>query len=323
MSQGPNDQVSYVGDLLAGGPSNWGRWGADDEVGSLNYLDAAQVLRGAAAIRNGDTFTLQRLIGHPDGDPIWPGRAQAKRTMVRDESHYHGPGALTSRGGYHSADDSIEMSLQGSTQCDALGHVWFDGLLYNGYDASTTIGGLDRASVAPLGERGIVGRGVLLDIARWRGKPTLEPGEAVELADLLACAEAQDLQIERRDILLIRTNFLQRYYDLGPQRFYDGFIEPGLVYSPELVEWFASMEIPNLVTDSIANERTVHEPSGVALVLHNALMRNLGVVFTELCDLENLASACASDGRYEFMYVAAPLKVARATGSPVNPVAIR
>jgi len=83
------------------------------------------------------------------------------------------------------------------------------------------------------------------------------------------------------------------------------------------------MEIPNLVTDTIANEVTTDPENGVALVLHNALMRNLGVVFTEICDLEKLAADCASDGQYTFLYVAAPLKVAKASGSPVNPVAIK
>ncbi len=83
------------------------------------------------------------------------------------------------------------------------------------------------------------------------------------------------------------------------------------------------MEIPNLVTDTIANEVTADPTTGVALTLHNALMRNLGVVFTEICDLEKLADDCATDGQYAFLYTAAPLKVAKASGSPVNPVVIK
>ena len=83
------------------------------------------------------------------------------------------------------------------------------------------------------------------------------------------------------------------------------------------------MEIPNLVTDTIANEVTYDPNNGVALALHNALMRNLGVTLTEIAGLEELAADCAEDGRCEFLYVAAPLKVAKGTGSPVNPVAIK
>jgi kynurenine formamidase len=163
---------------------------------------------------------------------------------------------------------------------------------------------------------------VLLDMARFRGKPTLDKGETFSHEDLLACAEAQGTTIEQRDILVVRTNFLQLFHDQG-DAFYEGFNEPGLVYSPELVAWFQDMEIPNLVTDTIANEVTTDPNNGVALVLHNALMRNLGVTLTEIADLELLAADCAEDGQYDFLYVAAPLKVAKGSGSPVNPVAIK
>ena len=138
----------------------------------------------------------------------------------------------------------------------------------------------------------------------------------------MECAKAQGTAIEPRDILLIRTNYLKLFFELG-DRFYDGFCEPGLVYSPELVAWFDEMQIPNLVTDTIANEVTSDPDTGVALTLHNALMRNLGVAFTEISDLEALADSCTADGQYAFFYVAAPLKVAQASGSPVNPMAIK
>ncbi|SHK41163.1 hypothetical protein SAMN05443637_1061, partial [Pseudonocardia thermophila] len=102
-----------------------------------------------------------------------------------------------------------------------------------------------------------------------------------------------------------------------------GFCEPGLTYSRELVEWFQTKEIPNLVTDTIANEVTYEPNTGVALPLHCALMRNLGVTLTEIAWLDDLADACAADGRWSFLYAAAPLKVVDGTGAPVNPIAIR
>jgi kynurenine formamidase len=239
-----------------------------------------------------------------------------------DEASWDTDGAPQYPGGLHYADDKIDAFLQGSTQYDALGHVWYDGKIWNGYDARTTVGGMDRASVEPIAERGVVGRGVLLDIARFRGKPHLDTAETYTHEDLLACAAAQGVEIRPRDILLIRTNYLQLFFDLG-DAFYEGFCEPGLVYSPELVQWFADMEIPNLVTDTIANEVTFDPDNGVALVLHNALMRNLGVTFTEITDLEALAQDCAEDGRYDFFYAAAPLKIAKASGSPVNPIVVK
>jgi kynurenine formamidase len=319
----PSTTAPALGDLLEDAPTNWGKWGDDDEVGSLNYLGPEQVVAAVKLVSAGKVFTLQRLIGDPKGDPVWPGRTPAVRTQVLDESDWDegGKGAAFP-GGLHYADDKIDAYLQGSTQYDALGHLWYDGKIWNGYDARTTVGGLEKASAQPIAERGIVGRGVLLDMARFRGKETLDKGETFTHEDLQECARAQGVELRKRDILVIRTNFLQQFHEQG-DAFYEGFNEPGLVYSPELVQWFQDMEIPNLVTDTIANEVTYDPNNGVALVLHCALMRNLGVTLTEIADLEKLATDCAEDKRYEFLYVAAPLKVAKAAGTPVNPVVIK
>ncbi|MHB8191503.1 MAG: cyclase family protein [Ferrimicrobium sp.] len=315
-------EVPTMSELLKDAPKNWGKWGEADEVGALNYLTVEEVFRGISQIRSARVFTLQRLIGDPKGDPVWPGRSPAEKTMVLDESSWDVDGAPQFPGGLHYADDKISAFLQGSTQYDALGHVWYDGELWNGYDARTTIGGLDKASVLPIAERGVVGRGILLDMARFRGKENLDKAETFTHKDLMACAESQGTKIEKRDILIIRTNFLKLFFDQGEQ-FYEGFCEPGLVYSPDLVQWFQDMEIPNLVTDTIANEVTTDPNNGTALPLHCALMRNLGIALTEICDLEKLASHCAEDGQYTFLYAAAPLKVNAASGSPVNPLVIK
>ncbi|GAB2664722.1 cyclase family protein [Prescottella soli] len=316
-------ELSDLTDLLDASPSNWGKWGADDEVGSLNYLTAEQVIAGAALIRRGSVFTLQRLIGDPKGDPVWPGRSPAAREMIYDESDWdEGGSGPCFPGGLHYADDKIEAFLQGSTQYDALGHVWYDGKIWNGYDARTTVGGMDKAGVEPIAQRGVVGRAILLDMARHFGKEFLGQRETFDHNDLEACAERQGIEIRNRDIIIIRTNHLEMFFR-DRDAFYADFCEPGLVYSPELVKWFQDKEIPNLVTDTIANEVTTDPNNGMALVLHNALMRNLGVAFTEICDLEKLAADCAEDGTYEFFYVAAPLKIHQATGAPVNPVVIK
>ena len=315
-------EVPAMDVLLKDSPTNWGKWGPDDEVGALNYLTPAEVLRGVQHIKSGAVFTLQRLIGDPKGDPVWPGRSPAEKTMVLDESSWDGEDAPQFPGGLHYADDKIVAFLQGSTQYDALGHVWYGGQIWNGYDARTTVGGLDKASVAPIAERGVAGRGILLDMARFRGKDNLDKAETFTHEDLVACAESQGVTIEKHDILIIRTNFLKLFFEQG-EALYEGFCEPGLVYSPELVSWFQDMEIPNLVTDTIANEVTTDPNTGAALQLHCALMSNLGVTLTEICDLEKLAASCAEDGQYTFLYVAAPLKVNEASGSPVNPVAIK
>jgi kynurenine formamidase len=307
-------------------PSNWGRWGPNDELGCLNYLDASEVLRGVQHIRSGEVFTLQIQMGREEspGDPLWPSREAMKRQNVMDESNWDGEGAPAFPGGLHYADDTALIFLQGSTQYDALGHVWYDGRIWNGYDARETVGGMAKASVLPIAEKGVVGRGVLIDMARHRGKQWLDKGETFDHNDVEDAAKAQGVTIEPHDVLCIRTGFLKYWYELNDKEsFYDGFVEPGLTYSRELVEWFRDREIPNLVTDTIANEVTYEPNSGVALPLHCALMRNLGVTLTEIAWLDDLADACAADNRWSFLYTAAPLKIVKGTGAPVNPVVIR
>lgn len=322
---GQHHDAPEMGELLKDSPKNWGKWGDDDEVGALNYLGPDEVLRGIRYVKSGEVFTLQIPMGHPHGDPVFPGREGTKRVNVLDESSWDEgrEGAPDFAGGLHYSDDKAEIFLQGSTQYDALGHVWYDGQIWNGYDARTTVGGNKKASVQSIAERGVAGRGVLIDMARHRGKKWLDKGETFTHLDLQEAAKAQGVTLEKRDILLIRTGFMTYFYSVSSEEFYDGFVEPGLTYSPELVDWFNEMEIPNLVTDTIANEVTKDPVSGVMLPLHCALMRNLGIVLTEICDMDKLAEACAADGRWDFLYTAAPLNIVEGTGAPVNPVVLR
>jgi kynurenine formamidase len=320
----PKKTVDFT-ELLKDAPSNWGRWGADDEIGALNFLTSEEVLRGARAIRSGKVFMLGVPLARPGGDPLYPTRSQPIRTMAMDKGFYQSGLAKPMAGGLEYADDVIVMYLQGTTQYDALGHVWYDDKLYNGYDTNTTIGGLQKCSIEPIANHGVVGRGILLDIARLKGKPNLDPMEPITIADLEAAAKRQKCTIEKHDILVIRTGWLKRFYDHG----FEGIFpkgqmkEPGLAYSPELVNWFHRMEIPSIGTDTIASEQTMHEESGTMIPLHAALLRNQGVIFNEIDWLEDLADDCEKDGQYTFLFVGAPLKVVRGAGSPVNPAAIK
>jgi kynurenine formamidase len=315
--------VPHVRELLKDAPRNWGKWGPDDEVGSLNYLTPEKVVEGSKSIRSGKTFTLGVPIGRPEGDPIWPGRPAAQRYNVRDRGDFLAGAGIDYPGGLQDSDDMIVMALQGSTQYDALGHVWYDDEIWNGYPAETTAGGLRKASVCSIAERGVVGRGVLIDIARHRGKDVLGRGETFSHVDLLNAAEQQGVEIRKGDILLVRTGWIGSFYNTPAEEFYKDFLEPGLTYSPELVQWFADMEIPNLATDTIANEVTVDPETGIVLPLHNALMRNLGITLAEILLLDKLAEDCAADGQWDFLYTAGPLKVVKGTGAPVNPIAIK
>eukprot|EP00871_Galdieria_phlegrea_P002202 jgi/Galph1/2983/GphlegSOOS_G1601.1 len=305
-------------ELLASAPKNWSRWGINDEVGSLNFLTNEEVLRGIRSVKYGEVYTLGELIANPKGEPVFPGRTGALRFMTRDKSHYKSGKVQPKAGGGESSDDAVTMYLQGSTQYDALGHFWYDDHIWNGYSADTTMGGMEKASIEPIAERGVVGRGVLIDMARFRGKSRLDKGERITLNDLKKAAEQQGVTIEKHDILLIRTAFLQSFYELSTKEFYDDLNEPGMTYSSELVQWFHQMEIPALCTDTMANEMTIHPETGVLLPLHCALMRNLGIAFNEY----KLAIACEKHQKYDLLYIGAPLKVWRGTGAPVNPIAI-
>jgi kynurenine formamidase len=312
-----------VHNILAKSPTNWGKWGPSDEVGALNYLGKDEILGGVQFVRQGKVFTLQCQMCNPKGDPVSASRRPALRFMRIDQGSWSGNLAPVIEGGARNADDFMVTYLQGTTQYDALGHVWYDDIIYNGYSANSTIGGLTKASVLPIAEKGIVGRGVLVDIARYRGKPYLEVGESYGHEDILAAAAAQGVELAKRDIVLLRTGRMRFFREVSIQEFQQSAPEPGLAYSAPTVSWFQQMEIPNLVSDTFGIEIAVDPSTGTKLLIHCALMRNLGIALTEVCDLEALADDCAQDGQWDFLYVAAPLKVMYGSGSPVNPIAVK
>jgi kynurenine formamidase len=242
--------------------------------------------------------------------------------MVADKAGFRSGRWKPSPGGLEFADDYVTGFAQAATHCDALGHMWFDDQLWNGYPADSTNGGMTKASIEPIAARGITGRCVLLDVARHRGKTALERAETFDHQTLLDCAAAQGVDIQPRSILLVRTGWLTALTD-GRQQVDSDYWEPGLTFSRELVEWFQERQIPCLVTDTLANESTYEPETGVMLPLHAALMRNLGVLFTEVAALDELAANCADDGQYEALYCASPLKITRGTGGSVNPVVVK
>jgi kynurenine formamidase len=308
--------------LLADAPNRWGHWGADDEIGALNYLTADEVKRGLATVRHGRTFTLGVPIATQEGDAVFPGRWPAKHFMVADKAGFENGHWQPLAGGLEFADDYVTGFAQAGTHCDALGHMWFDDTLWNGYPAATTNGGMTRAGIEPIAKRGIVGRGVLLDLARFRGKPFLDRGETFDQRDLMECARAQGVELAPCSILLIRTGWAGAL-SRGEEKIGDDYWEPGLTFSLDLVRWFDAMQIPCLVTDTLANETTYEPASGIMLVLHAALMRNLGIVFTEMAWLDDLADHCAADRQFDGFYSASPIPVSRGTGGGVNPIFIK
>lgn len=318
---------SAIERLQEDAPNNWGKWGEDDQVGTLNYLGADQVMAGASAIRSGKTFTLQIPMTSGSG-PVFPGRVPTLHFMSTDESVYMAGKADPLAGGVKYSDDVAFMYLQGTTHVDGLGHAWYGDKVYGGESAHSTVHGHSHADVGAIGEKGITGRGVLLDVGRHMGsgeQHRLAPNTCIGVDDLKATAEAQGTTINKRDILVIRTGSIARYWEEEPDHPWDAMTEPGLCYSHELLRWLDDMEIPAIASDNLAIEKVVQQVDGETLIipLHGALMRDLGIVLTEIWWLDDLAADSAEDGQYDFMLVAAPLKMQQGTGSPVNPVAIK
>jgi len=310
-------------ELLREAPSNWGRFGPGDEIGSLNYLDASEVLRAVRSVQSGRTFTLMLQVGNPKGDPVFPGYAPAAHFMTQDKGSYEAGRLKAVGGGVEYAADVLQVAQHGTTHCDALGHTWFDDTLYGGFPAASTKGGLAHAGILPIAEHGIVGHAVLLDVARLMGKPYLPMHTHVHLADLLDAAKAQKVEIRKHDLLMIRTGILNLFYEQGPEAFYKEFDEPGLTYEREIVDFFHDMEIPVSGTDILSGELLNSQTVEAVFPMHAALSRNLGVVFIEAHWFEDWASDCAGDGKYDGLYMASPWKIVGGTASPVNPILVK
>ena len=303
--------------------TSWGRWGPDDEVGLLNLVSAAEVVEAARLVRTGKTFTLGLRVFDERGDPLSAERHRAMHVSYRDWSHYESGKVEADSRNSCSADDGFFISCHGTTHMDALGHIWVDDQLYNGYPAKTTASWLERCSIAPLSQRGVVTRGVLLDVAAARGVPYLPPTSEITFRELQAVAADAGVEVGKGDVILIRTGSLPRFYEVGPQEFFADYSEPGLSDDPELIEWIDRQQIVGIGTDSLANELPYSVRSDQLYPLHRLLLRNRGMTFHEALWLEELAADSRADGCYEGLYVALPLKLVGASGSPMNPLFVK
>jgi kynurenine formamidase len=301
---------------LAARVRNWGRWGDDDEIGTLNLIDAAAVRRGAAAVRTGHRFSLAvRLDQHSPQIGSVPGRVNPLRTMVAINTEYQG-----SADGFCVSDDVVTMGLQAATHWDALSHVSYGGQLYNGYPASTITAerGATRLGIERV--RTLTGRGVLLDVAAAKGVDRLDAGYPIGTDDLDAALELARVRVEPGDIVLVRTGNMQLYRAKDRQS-YTGGNQPGLTAAT--VPWLRDLDVGAVATDTVALEVYPGEDDRVLFPVHLLQLRDMGLTQGQNFDLEALAADCAADGVYEFLLEASPLPFTGGLGSPVNPVAIK
>jgi len=296
--------------------SNWGRWGAEDERGTLNFITPEVVRRAAGLVRRGQVFSLGLPFGAEGPQIGQGGRVNPLHLMTAVDQRL--PGEYPD--GFRYADDVMVMPLQCATQWDSLAHVHYDGQLYNGFPAATTSSaGAARNGIDKVGA-GVVSRGVLLDLARAAGVARLRPGTAIQPADLDGAARAQNVRVESGDVVLVRTGHLGVFKSDGDRLTYMRMM-PGLGMA--CAEWLHVHQVAAVASDTSSVEVIPFEDPKTPLPLHLVCLRDMGLTLGEMFDLDQLAADCAADGVWEFLFSAPPLKVSGGVGSPLNPLAIK
>jgi kynurenine formamidase len=300
---------------------NWGKWGSDDQLGTANYITPEMVVAAAGLVKKGRVFSLALPLD-ADGPMTGAfGRVNPIHLMLQDGGDV-ASGAQNHLAALRYTDDAVYLVLQCATQWDALAHIYHEGQMYNGYgtDAVNSVGAT-KNSITNLKDK-MVTRGVLLDVAKHKNKRWLDVSEPIHSADLEACAEAEGVEVGRGDVVLVRTGRLGAVRERGSWGDeYAGGPAPGLAISA--ADFLCQREVVAVATDTWGIEVLPNETPDVFQPLHIIILVNAGIHIGEMFDLEQLSADCADDGVYEFMFVAPPLTVTGAVGSPINPQAIK
>jgi kynurenine formamidase len=289
--------------------SNWGRWGPDDERGTLNLITPEHRRRAAGLVREGHTVSC-----------AWPLNTQADVDNISPATHLMlRAGDVVESWPTRSTADYLALAPHGLTHShlDALCHLSWRGKMYNGRPMSlvTSMGAL--ANSITIGQDGIVGRGVLLDLPLAQGVDWLEPGTAILPDELIAAESAANLRVEPGDILLVRTGRHRRREVEGP---WDSRASiAGLRW--DCAPWLREREVALLGFDGISDVFP-HGVEGVGLPIHTLTLVAMGMQLLDNQNLEDVARACADRRRWEFLLVIAPLRIERGTASATNPIAV-
>lgn len=300
-------------DELASRLCNWDRWGPADEVGTPNFITPAVTMAAATLVRSGRVHPLAVPLDSdgPAIDVDFRANPRHYMTILHQERVRVGEVGI--------ADDVLLLSLQGATQWDSLAHVSHRGVMYGGRPVSLVDSrGAHVNDVRNFSGR-LATRGVLIDVARARGVETLSPGESIEADEIVRLLDGTGTTVGTGDALLVRTGFLADCR----ARNWVGFSgdAPGLGMS--VLEWLHDHEVAAVATDTYAVEVKPYQVTEVANPFHVVGLVYMGLLLGEIFDLEGLASDCAADGVYDFLFVAPALPVSGGVGSPVNPYAIR
>jgi len=306
--------------------SNWGRFGDDDERGTLNLATPEHVVAGARLVTQGKTISMALPFDSDGPQNGGLGRFNPVHLMIRDGADAIAGTAIRDFYGgvdkhFRGTDDIVIMPLQCGTQWDALGHVVFEDKIYNGFSADqvSSKGALKNAVTQACGS--MVGRGVLLDVAKANGVDFLEPGHVIGPDDLDRAATTAGVEVGPGDHVFVRTGAMTQCRQRGDWGDYAGGDAAGLGLAS--VDWIAERQIVAMATDTWGFEVRPNETLDVAQPLHIILIVHMGLWLGEIFDLDPLAEDCAGDGIYEFLFCGPPLPFSRAVGSPLNPMAIK
>ncbi len=308
----------------AGRLKNWGKWGPDDQIGTLNYTTADDIVAAARLVRKGKVMSLALPFDEkgPQGAKSnygAIGRFNPIHVMLRAGTDAYS-GVLDHRK-IRGADDMIIMPTQCGTQWDGLGHIFYGDRMWNGRDCRTvTSFGAQECGIEQTRAK-MVGRGVLLDIPKMLGLDWLPDGFGIT-PEILDQAEARfGVRAGRGDFLLVRTGHLDAKLAAGTWDGYSGGDAPGLAF--ETLDWLHARQVAGIATDTWGVEVRPNQTVDAAQPWHWIAIPIIGLSVGEIFTLAELAADCAADGRYEFMFVAPALPITGAVGSPINPLAIK
>lgn len=292
--------------------SNWGRWGADDELGTLNLITPGVRSRAARLVTEGISISCGRL----DLEPSVLNTSPAEHRMLShgEESHE----------GYGAGTDFIGISYHGPghTHLDALSHVFFDARMYNGRPSSAVATtGARHGSVSAM-EDGIVTRGVFLDVAAARGVPYLRPDEPVTPAELDTASVREGVDLRPGDALVLYVGRLLRREaeGIGAERTADGAVcAAGL--GAACLDWLREKDVALLMSDG-GNDALPGRIGRATFPIHIGAVTYLGMPLIDNAVLQRLHRHCVATSRWEFLLTVAPLVYPGGTGSPVNPLAV-
>jgi kynurenine formamidase len=290
--------------------SNWGRWDDDGQRGALNHLTPARIAAAASLVRSGETIALGQPLRTVAGIDV-PEPADHHMTMLTDVDI--GSGSVRFAKDYVG----IDYHNDGHSHIDAFCHVAFDGMLFDGQPAESVTAQGAQVGTVDILKDGLVGRAVLLDVPRVRGVPWVEPGEHVFREDLEAAESEQGVRVEPGDILLVRTGHTRRLAELGPWNTPEA--KAGL--HPTAASFLADRQVAALGSDG-NNDTAPSTTEGVGFPIHVLAINAMGVHLLDYLQFEDVVPHCEEVGRWEFLFVGAPLRIARGTGSPLNPIAI-